>query len=137
MSKKASLSIPTGRETLRSACPVAYTLDVLGDKWSMLVIRDLYQGKKRFKDFAASPEGIPTNILTNRLNRLTEAGVAEKVSYSERPPRAEYHLTDKGRELLPILKAMLDWGVKHFPDKDFLKVYLERQAKVLAQQGSP
>jgi DNA-binding HxlR family transcriptional regulator len=121
--------IPMERDDLRSPCPVAYTLDILGDKWSMLVIRDLYHGKARFKEFAESPERIPTNILTNRLNKLVAAGVAEKSLYSLKPPRAEYHLTEKGKELLPILKAMLEWGIRHFPDREYLGHYLARQAQ--------
>lgn len=133
MATKRNNPIPTEREDLRSPCPVAYTLDVLGDKWSLLIIRDLNQGKTRFKEFSESPEKIPTNILTNRLNRLVESGVAEKVQYSKRPPRAEYHLTEKGRGLLPILKAMLEWGIRHFPDEDYLQLFFKRQ-EILKQQ---
>lgn len=97
----------------RSRCPVACTLDVLGDRWSLLVIRDLVRGKRRFAEFLESPEGIPTNILASRLKRLLAIGVIEATHYCLHPPRLEYALTVKGEELRPILRAMVDWGVRH------------------------
>jgi DNA-binding HxlR family transcriptional regulator len=92
---------------------VACTLDVLGDKWSLLVVRDVVRGKRRYAEFLESPEGIPTNILADRLKRLTAAGVISARRYSQHPPRLEYFLTPKGEELRPILRAMVDWGVRH------------------------
>jgi len=101
-------------EPARSPCPIAKTLDLLGDKWTLLVVRDLLLfGKRRFGELAASPEGIPTNILTDRLRRLEECGVLVKVLYQPRPQRYEYHLTDKGRELFPVLRAMIEWAGRH------------------------
>ena len=97
----------------RSRCPVSCTLDILGDKWSLLVIRDLAMGKRRYAECLDSPEGIPTNILAERLKRLTAAGVIRARRYSEHPPRLEYELTPKGEALRPILRAMVDWGVKY------------------------
>jgi DNA-binding HxlR family transcriptional regulator len=97
----------------RSRCPVACTLDVLGDRWTLLVVRDLVRGKRRFAEFAESPEGIPTNILTDRLKRLVSLGIVESRRYSDRPPRVEYQLTAKGEDLRPVLRAMVEWGVKH------------------------
>lgn len=97
----------------RSRCPVACTLDVLGDKWSLLVVRDVVRGKRRYAEFLESPEGIPTNILADRLKRLTASGVISSRRYSQHPPRLEYVLTPKGEELRPILRAMVDWGVRH------------------------
>lgn len=97
----------------RSKCPVSCTLDVLGDKWSLLVVRDLMRGKRRYAEFAASPEGIPTNILAERLKRLLDQGVISARRYSERPPRYEYALTAKGEDLRPIMRAMVEWGVRH------------------------
>ena len=97
----------------RSRCPVACTLDLLGDRWSLLVIRDLVRGKRRFAEFLASPEGIPTNILADRLKRLKARGVIRAQRYSARPPRLEYTLSEKGEELRPILRAMAEWGVRH------------------------
>lgn len=70
-------------------------------------------GKKRYAEFVESPEGIPTNILAERLKRLTAKGVIRSRRYSEHPPRVEYELTPKGEELRPIMRAMVDWGVRH------------------------
>jgi DNA-binding HxlR family transcriptional regulator len=97
----------------RSRCPVACTLDVLGDKWSLLVVRDVMRGKKRYAEFLESPEGIPTNILADRLKRLAARGVIRSRRYSAHPPRLEYLLTDKGEDLRPIVRAMAEWGVRH------------------------
>jgi DNA-binding HxlR family transcriptional regulator len=100
---------------LRSVCPVANVLDLFGDKWTLLVIRDLILGKTRYSEFAQSPEGIPTNILANRLKGLEQAGVVERKAYSEKPLRYEYELTQKGRDLTPILDAMADWAKDYVP----------------------
>jgi DNA-binding HxlR family transcriptional regulator len=99
----------------RSPCPVANALDLFGDKWTLLVVRDLLLGKARYGEFAQSPEGIPTNILADRLRKLAQAGVVEKRAYCEKPVRYEYELTAKGRDLLPVLEAMADWAKKHVP----------------------
>jgi DNA-binding HxlR family transcriptional regulator len=96
----------------RSPCPVACTLDILGDRWTLLVIRDLYFGHSRFRDFTASSEGIPTNILSERLVRLLNHGLAEQVPVSDGGKRFAYRLTEKGHALGPILAAMRDWGLK-------------------------
>lgn len=97
----------------RSRCPVSCTLDVLGDRWSLLVVRDLMRGKRRFAEFVASPEGIPTNILAERLRRLRAKGIVRASRYSDRPPRVEYALTAKGEDLRPMMRAMVEWGVRH------------------------
>ena len=97
----------------RSPCPVACTLDVLGDRWSLLVVRDLMRGKRRYAEFLSSSEGIPTNILADRLKRLARKGVIRARRYSQRPPRLEYELTEKGEDLRPIMRAMVEWGVRH------------------------
>ena len=98
---------------VRSRCPVACTLDTFGDKWSLLVVRDVMRGKRRFGEFAGSPEGIPTNILAERLKRLVEIGVLVKLGDSAHPPREEYRLTSKGEDLRPLLRSMVVWGVRH------------------------
>jgi DNA-binding HxlR family transcriptional regulator len=99
----------------RSPCPVASTLDIIGDKWSLLVVRDLFAGKKTYSEFQGSPEKIPTNILADRLKRLTEYEIIEKNPYQQSPLRYEYKLTAKGMDLGAVLKAIVQWGEKHLP----------------------
>jgi len=99
----------------RSTCPIAAVLDILGDKWTLLVIRDLFLGKHRYGEFAASPEGIPTNILADRLKRLEGAGIIKKELYQTNPPRGEYFLTTKGADLGRVLAAMRKWAEQHVP----------------------
>src|SRR5262245_11384968 len=99
---------------LRSKCPIAGALDLVGDRWTLLVMRDLLlYGKRRFADFLASPEGIATNILTDRLARLEQAGLVRRRQYTEHPPREEYHPTARGRDLLPVLHELIRWGQRH------------------------
>jgi DNA-binding HxlR family transcriptional regulator len=101
---------------LRSRCPIAGALDLLGDRWTLLVVRDLlFYRKARFAEFLASPEGISTNILAERLVRLERGGLVEKRRYQERPPRNEYHATPRARELVPALRALIRWGKRHVP----------------------
>src|SRR5262245_48655339 len=90
----------------RSHCPVSCTLDVIGDRWTLLIVRDLMRGKKRFGEFLESAEQIPTNILANRLKRLMGLGVIASRRYSDHPVRLEYALTPKGEDLRPVLCAM-------------------------------
>ena len=98
-------------ENRRSICPVACALDIFGDRWTLLLVRDLAGGKAHFKDFAASPEGIATNILADRLARLVDQGLAEKFPSPTHTGRDAYRLTEKGRSLLPVLGAIADWGL--------------------------
>ena len=106
----------------RSPCPIAKTLDLLGDKWTLLVVRDLlFFGKRRFGEIASSPEGIPTNILADRLKRLESAGVIVSAPYHERPVRYAYSLSTKGEALGGVLRALLHWGKKHIPGTRALK----------------
>jgi DNA-binding HxlR family transcriptional regulator len=93
-------------------CPVARALLKVGDAWSMMILRDAGYGVTRFDQFRMSL-GIAPNILTRRLAALTEHGLLEKRRYSERPPRDEYVLTEKGRDFLPILAAIGAWGSRH------------------------
>jgi DNA-binding HxlR family transcriptional regulator len=97
----------------RSTCPIAAVLDILGDKWTLLVIRDLFLGKHRYGEFATSPEGIPTNILADRLKRLETAGIIRKELYQTNPPRGEYFLTTKGADLGRVLAAMRKWAEQY------------------------
>lgn len=102
-------------DLLRSPCPLACMLDVCGDRWTLLIIRDLIFGRSRFKDFSASPEGIPSNILADRLNRLIRHGLAVQVPAEDGSLRMGYQLTEKGRALGPVLETMRDWGLKWEP----------------------
>lgn len=92
-------------------CSVARTLEVIGEWWTMLVIREAFNGVRRFDEFH-SRLGIARNVLAARLQRLVEHGVLERRQYQDRPPRCEYRLTEKGRDLYPVLVAMLAWGDK-------------------------
>lgn len=99
----------------RSGCAIACTLDLIGDKWTLLLVRDLFFGKSRYKEFQASDEKIPTNILASRLKKLEEAGLVSKNPYQDRPVRYEYKLTDTGRSLGPVIKSILNWAGKQLP----------------------
>ena len=97
-------------------CSIARALEVVGDRWTLLIIRDVVVGLRRFDEFLDSL-GIASNVLTERLNRLVDEGVLERVPYSERPERFEYRLTNKGRELGVPLLALMQWGDRHLSDK--------------------
>jgi DNA-binding HxlR family transcriptional regulator len=98
----------------RSPCPIACTLDLLGDRWTLLVIRDmLFFDKQRFEEFLESPEGISTNILADRLKSLEALGLVEKKPYGNHVRRMNYCLTEAGKSLKPVLKIMAVWGLKH------------------------
>lgn len=101
------------KKNKRSICPVACTLDIVGDKWTLLVIRDLVLGRRYFKEFLASPEGIATNILTDRLSRLTHAGIVQTSPDPATLGRSQYSLTEKGNAMTPIIQAIADWGLDH------------------------
>lgn len=100
-----------GQDFEPSNCPVWRALDVVGDAWTILVLRDLFlSGPRRFQDFETSLTGISPNTLSARLKRLEENGIIERRFYSDHPPRAEYLLTAKGRDLGPVLLALRKWG---------------------------
>lgn len=99
----------------RSSCPVACALDLIGDKWTLLVVRDLLAGKKTYSEFQGSPENIPTNILADRLKRLSEHEIVVKNPYQDNPVRYEYLLTRKGKELGKVLRVLVIWGEKYIP----------------------
>jgi len=95
-------------------CAVARTLDLIGERWTILLLRDLLlHGPRRFQDFQTSLPGVAPNILSARLKGMEDNGLVHRVLYHERPPRLEYVLTDKGKSLGPIVRAMRDWGNKH------------------------
>jgi DNA-binding HxlR family transcriptional regulator len=97
-------------------CSIARTLGVVGDRWTLLVIRDVVLGNHRFDELLASL-GVASNVLSDRLNRLVAEGILERVRYSERPERFEYRLTAKGRELGVPLLALMQWGDRHLSEK--------------------
>lgn len=100
----------------RSVCPIANALDLVGDKWTLLVVRDLlFMGKRLYGELIRSPEGIPSNLLADRLKRLEEAGLVTKAPYQHNPVRHQYRLTPKGADLLPVLKEIIRWANKHIP----------------------
>lgn len=93
------------------ACPIARSLEVVGEWWTLLIIRDALVGSRRFEEFRAT--GIADNILSSRLDLLVREGIFERRLYQEHPPRYEYLLTDKGRDLLPVIVALGAWGLKY------------------------
>jgi DNA-binding HxlR family transcriptional regulator len=127
----------TGKKNLatacqRSRCGVACTLDLLGDKWTLLVVRDLLLGKHTYSELQASDEVIPSNILADRLKRLQAEGIVSRSSYQERPRRYAYQLTDKGRDLMPVLRSMVQWANKYVPGSFPL-----REVMQLLKRGKP
>lgn len=98
----------------RSKCSIARTLEIAGDKWTLLVVRDLlWHGKETFLALQGNAERIPSNILSDRLKRLVEWGLVERTAYQENPVRHAYALTEKGRSLEPVLQAIMSWGHEH------------------------
>ena len=113
---------------LRSDCPVAAVLDILGDKWTLIVIRDMFLGKNTYGELQQGPESIPTNILADRLKKLQAVGIIERQLYQEKPKRYHYQLTQRGNELAPLLIELVRWGLKHIPGtvaKNIIKPYLQ------------
>ncbi len=97
------------------ACNIARTLELVGERWSLLALREILLGVRRF-DQIARHTGAPRNILATRLNKLVDAGLLERVQYSQRPPRDEYHPTPAGDALEPVLLTLMAWGDRHLPD---------------------
>jgi DNA-binding HxlR family transcriptional regulator len=104
------------REYDNEVCPVARSLEVIGERWTLLIIRDAFLGLRRFEEFQASL-GIARNVLTDRLNRLVDHGMLERVRYRERPERFEYHLTAKGRDLDVALAGLRQWGDAYLSER--------------------
>ena len=94
-------------------CPVAKTLELVGDRWTLLAVRDLLPGTKRFQDLLTSLPGIAPNILSARLKLMEEHGLVTRRFYSDHPPRAEYGLTERGKELRMVVGALASWGSRH------------------------
>jgi DNA-binding HxlR family transcriptional regulator len=107
-------------------CPIARSLERVGEWWSILILRDAFHGLKRFDEFQESL-GIAPNMLARRLKALVEAGLLERRRYSERPPRDEYLLMEAGRDFRPVLWALLAWGNKHFAPEGPSVVIIDTQ----------
>ena len=104
-------SLNTEGLEFRSRCSISRTLDLVGDRWTLLIIRDLmWHGKHTFQAMQDSAERIPTNILSSRLRRMMERGLVRRERYQERPPRYAYYLTETGRSLEPVLVQIMRWG---------------------------
>lgn len=102
-----------GRTYKAQICSISRTLEVVGERWTLLILRDVFFGVRRFGDLQASL-GVARNVLTERLNRLVDDGIVERVPYQEHPVRHEYHLTAKGYDLLPVLLSMMTWGDRYY-----------------------
>jgi len=102
------------RSYRQKSCPVARSLDIIGERWTILLLRDLFlHGPRRFQDFQESLAGVAPNTLSARLKAMEEHGLIVRRVYSDHPPRLEYHLTEKGKSLGPVLKALREWGRHH------------------------
>jgi DNA-binding HxlR family transcriptional regulator len=101
----------------RSPCPVASALDIVGDKWTLVVLRTIFAGRHRYGELADIPEKISTNILADRLERLEEYGLVDKSPYQQNPLRYQYRLTQKGADLLPVLQELAAWATRHIPER--------------------
>jgi DNA-binding HxlR family transcriptional regulator len=108
----AKITLVLGKDYRGQNCSVAATLELIGERWTLLVLRDVFSGRRRF-DQIQRTNGIATNVLTARLQRLVDEGILERRPYSWRPPRYEYFLTDKGLDLWPVLIALMGWGDRH------------------------
>ncbi|WP_427964123.1 winged helix-turn-helix transcriptional regulator [Altererythrobacter sp.] len=104
------------QDQTRSGCPIACSLDIFGDRWTLVILRDLLTGKSRYSEFLESPERITTNILADRLARMEEAQLITREPYQARPPRYAYRLTERGRDLHPLLREMSRWANRHYPE---------------------
>jgi DNA-binding HxlR family transcriptional regulator len=114
-------------------CPIARSLERVGEWWSILILRDAFKGKSRFDQFQKSL-GIAPNMLTRRLNTLVESGLLERRLYSEKPPRHEYVLTPRGQDFRPVLWALMSWGNKHFPPEGETVVVVDAET---GEQADP
>jgi DNA-binding HxlR family transcriptional regulator len=113
-------------------CPVARSLERIGEWWSILILRDAVYGLKRFDEFQKSLDIAP-NMLTRRLNALVKGGLLKRQRYSDKPPRYEYLLTDRGRDFRPVLAVLLAWGNKHFAPEGASVLLVNSQTHEIAE----
>ena len=110
----------------RSNCPISFALDLFGDRWSLLIIRDLmFKQRTHFKEFSAAGEGISTNILSNRLERLEDSGIIASEIDPDDARAKRYRLTQKGADLAPLLTEMIVWSAKHDPKTDADRAFVK------------
>lgn len=126
------------KDRRRSACPISFTLDTLGDKWALLIVRDLmFLGKRNYGQFLESDEGIATNILADRLRRLEKEGIISKQRDPANRKKFVYRFTEKGADLLPILLEMVLWGARYDPEtgapEDFIRRLKRGRNSVMRQ----
>jgi len=120
----------------RSACPIAGSLDVIGDPWSLVIIRDLmFRDNHEYTDFLGSEENLATNVLADTLTRLTEAGIVKRLEHPTQSNKFVYRLTEMGIDLLPLVIELSHWGVKYVPDNggppSAIKDALEKRDEVI------
>ena len=112
---------------MRSNCPVSYALDFFGDKWTLLIIRDIALEQKRFyKDFQRSKEGIATNILSDRLKKLERSGIIRSAVYEQKKTQKEYFLTQKGKDLIPVLLEMMVWSFQYNNELNVTEEFIQK-----------
>ena len=112
---------------MRSDCPVSFALDFFGDKWTLLVIRDIaLEGKRFYKEFRGGKEGIATNILSNRLKKLEENGIIRSAVYEQNKSQKEYFLTQKGKDLIPVLLEMMVWSYTYNNELNVTAEFIEK-----------
>jgi len=125
----------TGKSERKTGCPIAFTLDQVGDKWSLLIIRDmLVNDATTYGDFMCGGEGIATNILASRLKVLTEAGIVQKHRDPDNKRSYLYSLTEKGRALAPIVKSLMDWGARFDPQTKATPQIIQSVTRILEQE---
>ncbi|MDG2171036.1 MAG: helix-turn-helix domain-containing protein [Opitutales bacterium] len=118
------------KSTVWEGCPIRFGMGIFGDKWTLLIVRDMmFKGKRYYGEFTDPEEGISTNILADRLGKLVSNGVAEKERDPDNQSKFIYRLTVKGKELLPMMLAMVDWAEKHDPNTEVPKEFIQKLRK--------
>jgi DNA-binding HxlR family transcriptional regulator len=117
----------TSKSIQRSPCVISNVLEIIGDRWTLLLVRDLlFFNKHEYKEFLASPENIATNILADRLKKLLNEGLVGEIVHPDNKSRKLYYLTGKGKDLMPILIEMVRWGAAYLPERKEMKLIFER-----------